>query len=161
MAAVPKRPCSDLEKRPDGKARTSLSSRSVTPGASRPNSMANLKSPSARAVKSHAISSLSASRSPAPSIWTQHVFFVTRIVGHPLIQIQARSVPVADCLGSLCRGLHRSAISRDGAPQQQLRRNGDTLLRLPRFLGLYMPLTSRNIVPHREGLLARALILIR
>ena len=55
---------------------------------------------------------------------------------------------------SILLGLHRRAISRDGAPQQQLRRNGATLLRLPRFLGLYMPLTSRNIVPHREGLLA-------
>jgi hypothetical protein len=54
----------------------------------------------------------------------------------------------------------RRAISRGGAPQQGLRRNGATLLELPRLLGLYMPLTSRNIVPRREGVLARALILI-
>ena len=36
-------------------------------------------------------------------------------------------------LGGFCRG---GGISRDGAPQQGLRRNGATLLRLPRFLGL-------------------------
>ena len=67
--------------------------------------------------------------------------------------------PLANFFSTLL-GLHRRAISKDGAPQQRLRRNGATLLRLPRFLELYLPLTSRNIVPHRKGVLARALILI-
>ena len=81
----------------------------------------------------------------ALSIQSQHMLFVTRLGGFSVFKSKQAL---------------RCEISRDGAPQQALRRNGATLLKFLRFRGLHMPLTSRNIVFRREGVVARALILI-
>ena len=112
------------------------------PGASKLNLMANLKNHLAQAAKSHAISSSSVDRSLAPSIWPQHGFFVTRLgilkLKHPQVRWPTVLAP-------------KLKISRDGASQQGLRRNGATFLRVPRFSALYMPLTSWNTASRYEG----------
>src|SRR6185295_18927917 len=99
------------------------------PEASKPNSMASLKSLSVRAEKSHAILSSSANSSPASSIYSPHVFFLAHLDSVTPVPSEACDISewgtAAETEAQWCHPVKISEPSARG-----------------------MLLTSRNIVPH-------------